>query len=67
MLCSKPCALQNPQDKSFTDGTLYVYQTLARFVSKGGAAQHRVEFPIDDIKGGLHCFRACFSHSALPV
>lgn len=53
VLCSKPCSLQNPDKKSYTDGTLYVYQSLARFVSRGGAAQQRVEFPIDDIKGRL--------------
>jgi hypothetical protein len=64
VLCSKPCALQN-EDKSFTQGTAYVYPVLVRFVAKGGGPaqqQQRLEIQVADIKGGscvLGCALAC--------
>lgn len=51
VLCSKACHVQNA-DKSTTEGMLYVFQSLARFVPTGGNAQQRLEIPVADIKGG---------------
>jgi hypothetical protein len=48
VLCSKPCSLQN-QGSSYTDGTFYVYQTIARFMGKAGTG--KLELDITDIKG----------------
>lgn len=49
ILCNKPCALQNA-DKSYSEGTLYVYSSRIRFVARGGAAQ-KLEIAVEDIKG----------------
>lgn len=58
VLCSKACALQHA-DKTNTDGMLYVYQTLARFMPKGGGnAQHKLEILMADIKGKVTCSTA---------
>ena len=54
VLSSKPCSLQNA-DKSYTDGTFYVFSTLARFMAKDGSGQ-KLEIEILDIKGeGAGC------------
>jgi hypothetical protein len=50
VLSSKPCSLQNA-DKSYTDGTFYVFSTLARFMARDGSGQ-KLEIGILDIKGG---------------
>jgi hypothetical protein len=52
ILCNKPCALQNA-DKSYSEGTLYVFKSRIRFVARGGAAQ-KLEIAVEDIKGDLH-------------
>jgi hypothetical protein len=51
ILCNKPCALQNA-DKSYSEGTLYVFKSRIRFVARGGAAQ-KLEIAVEDIKGGF--------------
>jgi hypothetical protein len=52
VLCAKPCALQQA-DKSYLDGMVYVYQTLIRYMPKGGTAKQKLEMLIADIKGGF--------------
>jgi hypothetical protein len=49
VLSSKPCSLQNA-DKSYTEGTFYVFSTLARFMARDGSGQ-KLEIGILDIKG----------------
>jgi hypothetical protein len=49
VLYSRPCSLQN-QDKSYSDGTVYVFATLARFMPRAAGGQ-RLELPVSDIKG----------------
>jgi hypothetical protein len=49
VLSSKPCSLQNA-DKNYTDGTFYVFSTLARFMARDGSGQ-KLEIGILDIKG----------------
>lgn len=50
VLCAKQCALLQA-DKSYLDGMVYVYQTLIRYMPKGGTAKQKLEIPIADITG----------------
>lgn len=47
---ARPCALQNPADKTFSEGMLYVFPSLVRFVPKAG---QRLEIQVGNVTGVL--------------